>query len=87
MSINYYFFSSGYVTVNGEVKRVTGPITGSTNNNNRNSGAVMVGVVSGPQTTEYVEEVIEAEGIIVASEPPNKKPRNDYENSVTNDTD
>ena len=87
MSINYYFFSSGYVTVNGEVKRVTGPITGSTNNNNRNSGAVMVGVVSGPQTTEYVEEVIEAEGIIVASEPPNKKPRNDYENSVTYDTD
>lgn len=84
-------FSGGYVTVNGEVKRVStattaGPtVTGPSGSSNmRNSStstgtAVMVGTVTAaPQTTEYVEEVVEAEGVVMAAshhEPLTKRPR------------
>lgn len=77
------------MTVNGEVKRMStastmgASITGSGGNSNaRNSStgtALMVGTMTaGPHTTEYVEEVVEAEGVVVAAphhEPLTKRPR------------
>lgn len=79
--------SGGYVTVNGEVKRVSaasGATINSTSgsNNVRSSagtGTLVVGPVTAPpQTTEYVEEVVEAEGVVMAAphqEPLTKRPR------------
>ncbi|CAL4063454.1 unnamed protein product [Meganyctiphanes norvegica] len=68
-------YGGGYVTVNGEVKRVstggtiegsiTGGATGGTVRTVSSSGGtVVVGV---PAHTEYVEEVIEAEGVVMAA--------------------
>ncbi|XP_045116983.1 forkhead box protein K2-like isoform X2 [Portunus trituberculatus] len=82
-----YKFSGGYVTVNGEVKRVSAAggatlTSASSSNNVRSStstGTLMVGTVTAaPQTTEYVEEVVEAEGVVMAApeqEPLTKRPR------------
>ncbi|KAK8720866.1 hypothetical protein OTU49_015858 [Cherax quadricarinatus] len=86
-------YGGGYVTVNGEVKRVTTAttagqiITGpSVSSNMRNSStstgtAVMVGTMTAaPHTTEYIEEVVEAEGVVMAAshnEPLLKRPRMD----------
>lgn len=79
--------SGGYVTVNGEVKRVSAAggasITSASSSNNVRSststGTLMVGTVTAaPQTTEYVEEVVEAEGVVMAApeqEPLTKRPR------------
>lgn len=93
----YFPFSSGYVTVNGEVKRVSTATTGHTvtgTSNMRNSStstgtAVMVGTVTAaPHTTEYVEEVVEAEGVVMAApqdEPLSKRPRVDVDESPYED--
>ncbi|XP_069991698.1 forkhead box protein K2 isoform X16 [Penaeus vannamei] len=87
----------GYVTVNGEVKRVSTATTGHTvtgTSNMRNSStstgtAVMVGTVTAaPHTTEYVEEVVEAEGVVMAApqdEPLSKRPRVDVDESPYED--
>lgn len=75
------------MTVNGEVKRVSAAggatlTSASSSNNVRSStsaGTLMVGTVTAaPQTTEYVEEVVEAEGVVMAApeqEPLTKRPR------------
>ncbi|XP_063882157.1 forkhead box protein K2-like isoform X3 [Scylla paramamosain] len=80
-------YGGGYVTVNGEVKRVSAAggatlTSASSSNNVRSStstGTLMVGTVTAaPQTTEYVEEVVEAEGVVMAApeqEPLTKRPR------------
>ncbi|XP_069991545.1 forkhead box protein K2 isoform X14 [Penaeus vannamei] len=90
-------YGSGYVTVNGEVKRVSTATTGHTvtgTSNMRNSStstgtAVMVGTVTAaPHTTEYVEEVVEAEGVVMAApqdEPLSKRPRVDVDESPYED--
>ncbi|XP_050715297.1 forkhead box protein K1-like isoform X2 [Eriocheir sinensis] len=82
-----YKFSGGYVTVNGEVKRVSAPSgtsltsAGSSNNVRSSTGTstLMVGTVTAaPQAAEYVEEVVEAEGVVMAApqqEPLTKRPR------------
>lgn len=75
------------MTVNGEVKRVTAPsgtsLTSAGSNNNVRSSTgtstLMVGTVTAaPQAAEYVEEVVEAEGVVMAApqqEPLTKRPR------------
>ncbi|XP_063605796.1 forkhead box protein K2-like isoform X3 [Penaeus indicus] len=90
-------YGSGYVTVNGEVKRVSTATTGHTvtgTSNMRNSStstgtAVMVGTVTAaPHTTDYVEEVVEAEGVVMAApqdEPLSKRPRVDVDESPYED--
>ncbi|XP_042876163.1 forkhead box protein K2-like isoform X6 [Penaeus japonicus] len=90
-------YGGGYVTVNGEVKRVSTATTGHTvtgTSNMRNSStstgtAVMVGTVTAaPHTTEYVEEVVEAEGVVMAApqdEPLSKRPRVDVDESPYED--
>ena len=82
------------MTVNGEVKRVSTAttaghvVTGGSGNtsvvrtSNSNPGtAVMVGTVTtAPNATEYVEEIVEAEGVVMAAthdEPLTKRPRMD----------
>lgn len=84
-------YGGGYVTVNGEVKRVSTSTTGhvvtggsgnSVRTSNSSTGtAVMVGTVTtAPNTTEYVEEIVEAEGVVMAAaqhEPLSKRPRMD----------
>lgn len=86
-------YGGSYVTVNGEVKRVSTAssaghiVTGGSGNNsirtsNSNTGtAVMVGTVTtAPNATEYVEEIVEAEGVVMAAtehEPLTKRPRMD----------
>ncbi|KAK3858494.1 hypothetical protein Pcinc_035322 [Petrolisthes cinctipes] len=93
-------YGGGYVTVNGEVKRVSvgssagATISGSSGSNIRSSSAgsgttVMVGTVTAaPQTTEYVEEVVEAEGVVMAAphqEPLTKRPRMETEGHIYED--
>ncbi|XP_068214262.1 uncharacterized protein [Palaemon carinicauda] len=86
-------YGGGYVTVNGEVKRVSttstaGHMTGGSGNsvvktssNSSTGTAVMVGTVTtAPNSTEYVEEIVEAEGVVMAAaqdEPLTKRPRMD----------
>lgn len=87
--------------MNGEVKRVSvgnsagATISGSSGSSNiRSSTAgsgttVMVGTVTAaPQTTEYVEEVVEAEGVVMAAthqEPLTKRPRMEAEGQIYED--
>ncbi|KAK4326418.1 hypothetical protein Pmani_003071 [Petrolisthes manimaculis] len=93
-------YGGGYVTVNGEVKRVSvgssagATISGSSGSNIRSSSTgsgttVMVGTVTAaPQTTEYVEEVVEAEGVVMAAphqEPLTKRPRMETEGHIYED--
>ncbi|XP_066949666.1 forkhead box protein K2 isoform X1 [Macrobrachium rosenbergii] len=85
-------YGGGYVTVNGEVKRVStastaGHMTGGSGNSvvktssSSTGTAVMVGTVTtAPNSTEYVEEIVEAEGVVMAAaqdEPLSKRPRMD----------
>lgn len=66
-------YGGGYVTVNGEVKRVsssgtlesTGGSGATVRAVSSSGGTVVVGV---PTHTEYVEEVIEAEGVVMPAQ-------------------
>ncbi|KAL7633020.1 UNVERIFIED_CONTAM: hypothetical protein RMT77_016596 [Armadillidium vulgare] len=80
-------YGGGYVTVNGEVKRVT-----ATNSSALNAGTtttpVVVGVVSGhPPTSAELVEKIEPDGTVILSahEPPHKRIRAETDSSLDTD--
>ncbi|KAK7075214.1 Forkhead box protein K2 [Halocaridina rubra] len=94
-------YGGSYVTVNGEVKRVSATSSaghlvssGSGNNsirtstNNTGTALVVGTVTTAANTTEYVEEIVEAEGVVMAAsqhEPLSKRPRMDGDGPLYED--
>lgn len=69
-------FGGGYVTVNGEVKRVAsagGQVAIQAPGQRPGQTTVLIGTSQTQGATEYIEEVVEAEGVVLAADEPSMK--------------